>query len=106
MGKSDFIDTVLNFDIDKVEKSVQEDVIKNYLENPDWDIEKIYNSSKAAGPLSEWLESQIKYKNILLMVTPLRNTINELNEESKQLEEKLEELAQTIKELEKNIVEY
>lgn len=45
MGKSDFIDTVLNFDIDKVEKSVQENVIKNYLENKEWEIEKIYKSS-------------------------------------------------------------
>lgn len=52
MGKSDFIDKILKFNIDKVSNSVKQKVIKNYIDKEEWDIKAINKSSKAAGPLA------------------------------------------------------
>lgn len=55
MGKSDFIDGVLSFNIENTKEKTQQIVINEYLNSPEWDLDSIYRSSKAAGPLAEWL---------------------------------------------------
>ena len=87
MAKKDFIDNILNFDIDKTSEAIQNKVIKIYLENPDWTMERIEGGSSAVKPLAMWLESQIKYKKILLNINPLRELIKSLAEENQKLEE-------------------
>ncbi len=39
MGKSDFIESILKFNIDKVKDKIKETVQKEYLNSPEWDIE-------------------------------------------------------------------
>ena len=106
MTKSGFIDSVLSFDINKV-SSAKKDKLKNdYVQSKDWDVKAIYSSSKAAGPLADWLESQLKYADILTQVKPLNDEIESLANENQALEDQQAQLTQTIKELEENIKEY
>ena len=42
MGKSDFIEGVLGFNVDQLKEKVKQTVIQEYLNNSEWDIEAIY----------------------------------------------------------------
>lgn len=106
MGKSDFIEGVLGFNVDQLKEKVKQTVIQEYLNNSEWDIEAIYRSSKAAGPLAEWLQSQIRYKDILGQVEPLSNQVKEMESESLSLKKQMEDLGSKINLLENNIQNY
>lgn len=67
-----FIKNVIDFNTDNLDKSVKNNIIQHYLKNTEWDVEKIYKASQAAGPLALWVESQIRYADILLKVDPLK----------------------------------
>ena len=58
-------------------------------------------ASRTAGALAIWAKSQLSYADILTKVNPMRNEINELEEEEKRLENNALELTETIEELEK-----
>jgi len=73
------------------------------LNKPEWDIGKINQASKAAGPLAEWVSSQVKYATILDMVQPLRDEIAGLEAEGNELVKESERLTNLIDTLEKNI---
>ena len=40
-------------------------VTENYINKENWKIDAIYKASGAAGPLAQWVESQLKYASIL-----------------------------------------
>lgn len=43
-------------------------------------MEKIFKSSKAAGPLAKWVDSQVHFSTILESVDPLRKEVQDLQE--------------------------
>jgi len=57
MGNMNFIKNVLEFKTDDLPFPVKSFVLKNYIQKPEWDIDKIGFSSKAAGPLALWVSS-------------------------------------------------
>lgn len=59
----DFVDEVLNYDIETAEKSLIDRINSSYISDPDWQIDKIKRASKAIGPLAEWLTYQVQYKD-------------------------------------------
>jgi dynein heavy chain 1 len=65
ISKQGFIQTVMNFDTDSLPANVKDSIRTNYLNNSDWDVDRIYKASQAAGPLAMWVESQLKYADIL-----------------------------------------
>ena len=52
-----FIKNVIEFKTDDLPLAVKTFVLKNYIQKPEWDVEKINFSSKAAGPLALWVSS-------------------------------------------------
>jgi dynein heavy chain 1 len=54
---------------------------ENYLNNPDFDYESVKHASQACGPLYQWVTSQIKFSSILRKVHPLRDEMQELEEQ-------------------------
>lgn len=106
MSKSDFIPTILNFNVDKVNPNIKNIVRTNYLGNAEWDLDKIGRTSKAAGPLAVWLESQLKFADILNQVKPLQNQIDEMAKTGKALTDQKIELELKIKKLEESIKEF
>eukprot|EP00957_Ditylum_brightwellii_P037322 2824647-Ditylum_brightwellii.AAC.1 len=61
LSKSDFIPSILNFDVDKLTKRQIKRVQDKYVgENSELSAESVMRSSKACGPLFKWTELQIK----------------------------------------------
>jgi dynein heavy chain 1 len=106
MMKADFIPNIIRFNIDKVNEATKAKIRKDYLGHPEWSVEAIAKSSKAAGPLADWVESQLKYADILNQVKPLQNTIDEMNKNSQALKDQADELDRNIKKLNESIEEY
>jgi dynein heavy chain 1 len=106
MKDKDFLKSVLSFDTDSIKKSTKEKLMKNYINNPDWDLVKINKASKAAGPLAEWLTSQLKYADILQKVDPLRQEVAALKLEETKLTQQKGDLDTLIDTLNKNIENY
>lgn len=52
-----FIRNVIDFTTDSLSQNVKNNIITHYLKNSEWDVERIYNASQAAGPLALWVES-------------------------------------------------
>lgn len=52
MSGMNFIKSVMDFKTDDLPLAVKSFVLKNYIQKPEWDVDKIGFSSKAAGPLA------------------------------------------------------
>ena len=74
MRKTTFIRQVIEFDTKKLPQLIKNKVLK-ITGSSDWDIEKIYHASKAAGPLAKWVKSQITFADILNKVQPMKDEI-------------------------------
>lgn len=48
---------MLKFNINKTKPKIITKVKKEYIDQGDWDLEKLKRASKAMGPLGTWLES-------------------------------------------------
>ena len=105
MKESGFISEIQNLKIENVPKE-NIAATKAYVEGPTWDLAKFYNASKAVGPLAAWVDSQVKFSEIVLRVEPLRNEVKALEEEESKLVKKGNELDTLIAELEKNLQMY
>ena len=103
MGKSDFISKIVKFDTRSISEKLKDKIMKEFINKKEWDIKGIYKASKAAGPLADWLTSQMNYARILTQIKPLENEIAELNADLKQFEKKQKKLDKTIKELNASI---
>jgi dynein heavy chain 1 len=105
MKERDFIERVLSLKIDNVP---HENIaaVRNFIETNDWVVDKFYKASKAVGPLAAWVDSQIKFSEIVLKVEPLRKEVAELEQEEKKLVEQKKGLEAQIETLEKNIQNY
>lgn len=97
----DFIKQVQDLNANDIPNSVKKAVLDKYIHSPEWKIPDISNTSKAAGALASWAESQLCYADILTKVDPMKKEIEKLEEEGLRLEKQSGELAQTIDDLEK-----
>ena len=95
MKKSNFMTNVLNFNTDKVSQTLKSKLIQNYTGKPEWDVDKIFKASKAAGPLADWVTSQLKYADILTRVQPLRNEVTDLQKDEEKLLKQSDDLNST-----------
>lgn len=86
IADKNFIKNVIDFNTDNLNPNVKNNLIQHYLKNKEWDVKNIYNASQAAGPLALWVESQIRYADILLKVDPLKQEVAVLKKQGKELE--------------------
>lgn len=106
MRRDDFIPSIINFNTEQLNPAVSKKVFKAFLENKDFDMEKIFRASQACGPLAKWVESQVQYSDILDRVEPLRLEVRELEKQGNALKDTYNNLLNTIQDLEKNIEKY
>ena len=106
MAKTSFIEDVKTFQTEKIKNKVMEKCEKTYMSHPDWEFNKVNQSSRAASPLFLWAEAQKKCKKIFIKIKPKQVEILGLNQESQALDKQNLELTTTITEMEKNIAEY
>jgi dynein heavy chain 1 len=107
LSKSDFIPNILNFDADHLSAKQIKLVREKYLDgNPDLTTETVSRSSKACGPLYMWAESQIKYSSVYTRIQPLREEVEQLENEAKIVKEQLETVETEVNSLEASIAQY
>ncbi|KAF1990825.1 hypothetical protein K402DRAFT_460233 [Aulographum hederae CBS 113979] len=81
--KEDFIPNIVNFDNEKaMTKGLRTKMQKDYLSKDDFTYEKVNRASKACGPLVQWVEAQVSYSEILNRVGPLRQDLQNLEEDA------------------------
>jgi dynein heavy chain 1 len=77
-----------------------------YLDNPDYNFEKVNRASLACGPLVKWAIAQLNFANMLKRIEPLRNELKSLESEADHNKRKAAEIDSVIAHLEKSIAAY
>lgn len=104
--KDNFINTIINFQTDKITPQIKEKMKTRFLSNPDYEFNKVNNASQACGPLVKWATAQIQYADMLHKVEPLREELKSLEQAAQVNESKANELDIVIAQLEKSIAQY
>ncbi|KAH6672719.1 dynein heavy chain [Plectosphaerella plurivora] len=105
--KDDFIASIVNFNNDKMmTKNLRVKMRNEFLSNPDFTFEKVNRASKACGPLVQWVEAQVTYSEILDRVGPLRQEVEQLEEQALQTKAEAKAVENTINALESSIATY
>ena len=81
-------------------------MISKYLNNPDYNFEKINRASLACGPLVKWAIAQVNYADMLQKIDPLRSELKSLEIKAQTNKQKAEETDKVVQELEKRIASY
>jgi dynein heavy chain 1 len=107
LTNDDFIPRIVQFNTDYITPEIV-DQIKQYVNNPDWDFEKVgkipfihyylsvinsplsqvNRASVACGPLVKWAKAQLSYAKMLNKVEPLNNELVRLERASKEKSDK------------------
>eukprot|EP00127_Corallochytrium_limacisporum_P003948 Clim_evm33s155 gene=Clim_evmTU33s155 len=106
IARENFTSSILNFDTDRVTEDLRKQMMKEFLDNPDYSYEKINKASRACGPLAKWVIAQVEYSEMLLKVGPLRKELKAADEEVAESDEKLKALQAKLEELETSIAAY
>lgn len=77
-----------------------------YLDNPDYNFEKVNRASLACGPLVKWAIAQLNYAAVLNTIEPLRNELSSLESKQAVNKKKAQEIEAVINQLETSISAY
>mmetsp|Transcript_10643 Transcript_10643/g.10717 ORF Transcript_10643/g.10717 Transcript_10643/m.10717 type:complete len:502 (-) Transcript_10643:3279-4784(-) len=105
--KDSFIQIVMNFDKDQIKPSTRKFIQENYLDKKEeFDIQKIFRASQAAGPLAMWVSSIVQYADIFDRIQPLRDEVDQLEKDEQVMKNDMVTLEELVRELEQNIDQY
>jgi dynein heavy chain 1 len=104
--RENFIPTIVNFNTDDISDDIREKMRRQYLDNPDYNFEKVNRASHACGPLVKWAIAQFQYADMLKRVEPLRNELKGLETASEEKEHEAENMKKVITQLEESINSY
>ncbi|CAJ0934299.1 unnamed protein product, partial [Mesorhabditis belari] len=105
MVRDDFMSRILNYDADQVTPELIK-AIDKYINNPDWEFEKVNRASQACGPMVKWARAQLLYSEMLHKVGPLRNELKRLESDAERKTKEGEEVKTRIGQLEQSIGAY
>lgn len=103
MRGGDFISTVVGFNAETISKGVRTKIYRKVVQNPDFNVEKIYYASRAAGPLAEWTLAVLDFVSVMESVGPLQQEVHQLQEEQQALMEQQETAMQEVRALQERI---
>lgn len=104
--RENFIPTIVNFSSETLADDIRNKMKNKYLNNPEFNFEKVNRASLACGPMVKWAVAQINYADMLKRVEPLRNELKSLESEAEENKQKAEEMERIINQLEKSIASY
>ncbi|GMH89230.1 hypothetical protein TrVE_jg3152 [Triparma verrucosa] len=103
LQRSDFIASILDFDLDKLGDKQIKIVKEKYLSTENFNEDTVMRSSKACGPLFIWVNSQISYSEIFNKVEPLRAEVKQLQTDAEEAMIKKDQLDKEVEILEERI---
>ena len=105
--RDDFIASIVNYDNERqMTRSHRLKMQHDYLSKEDFTYERVNRASKACGPLVQWVEAQVNYSEILDRVGPLREEVDQLEEQALQTKAEAQAIDNTISDLEGSIATY
>lgn len=105
--RDDFIASIVNYDNERqMTRSHRLKMQNEYLSKEDFTYERVSRASKACGPLVQWVEAQVNYSEILDRVGPLREEVDQLEEQALQTKAEAQAIDNTINNLERSIATY
>ncbi|ORY65054.1 dynein heavy chain, N-terminal region 1-domain-containing protein [Pseudomassariella vexata] len=105
--RDDFIACIVNFDNEKqMTKPLRAMLRKEYMTRPKFNFETVNNASKACGPLVKWVIAQVNYSEILDRVGPLRDEVEQLEEQTLQTRAEAKAVENNLISLERSIATY
>ncbi|KAL2829944.1 dynein heavy chain, N-terminal region 1-domain-containing protein, partial [Aspergillus cavernicola] len=105
--KDDFIASIVNYDNERqMTRNHRLKMQKEFLSQDDFTYERVNRASKACGPLVQWVEAQVNYSEILDRVGPLREEVDQLEEQALQTKAEAQAIENTINDLESSIATY
>lgn len=105
MMKDDFMTRILQFDTELLTPEILKQMEK-YIQNPDWEFDKVNRASVACGPMVKWARAQLLYSTMLHKVEPLRNELKRLEQEAAKKTQEGKVVDVRITELEESIGKY
>ena len=105
--KDDFIASIVNYDNERqMTRNHRVKMQNEYLSKEDFTYERVNRASKACGPLVQWVEAQVNYSEILARIGPLREEVDQLEEQALQTKAEAQAIENTIQDLESSISTY
>ncbi|KAJ5817741.1 Dynein heavy chain domain-2 [Penicillium robsamsonii] len=105
--RDDFIASIVNYDNERQMTRRHRTKMQNeFLSKEDFTYERVNRASKACGPLVQWVEAQVNYSAILDRVGPLRDEVDQLEEQALQTKAEAQAIENTINDLESSIATY
>ncbi|XP_012938795.1 cytoplasmic dynein 1 heavy chain 1 [Aplysia californica] len=104
--KDSFITSIVNMKTDDISDDIRNKMKTKYLNNPDYNYEKVNRASLACGPMVKWAIAQIQYAEMLKRIEPLRNELSGLENQAEENRLKGEEVNKLVVELERSISKY
>ncbi|KAK4618664.1 Dynein heavy chain, cytoplasmic [Fulvia fulva] len=105
--REDFIASIVNYDNERqMTPQHRTKMQAEYLSKEEFTFERVNRASKACGPLVQWVQAQVHYSAILDRVGPLRDEVDQLENEALQTKAEAKVIENTLSELERSIATY
>ncbi|KAJ6144523.1 hypothetical protein N7470_008418 [Penicillium chermesinum] len=105
--RDDFIASIVNYDNERqMTRNHRTKMQNEFLSKEDFTYERVSRASKACGPLVQWVEAQVNYSAILDRVGPLREEVDQLEDQALQTKAEAQAIENTIQSLETSIATY
>eukprot|EP00931_Biecheleriopsis_adriatica_P034702 TRINITY_DN20021_c0_g5_i1.p1 TRINITY_DN20021_c0_g5~~TRINITY_DN20021_c0_g5_i1.p1 ORF type:complete len:4603 (-),score=1119.02 TRINITY_DN20021_c0_g5_i1:34-13842(-) len=106
MRDANFIPSMLEYDADSLKDSTRDLLKKKYLGSKAWDLQRIKQASRMAGPVAQWVECQLQFADLLNMMEPMRNELKEMQVQADNNKVELDRCNAEVAEMEKRIQQY
>lgn len=105
--RDDFISSIVNYDTERqMTKRLRDKMNAEYITRPGYNYENVNRASKACGPLVKWVLAQVNFSGILDKVGPLRQEVQDLEEQAATTQQQASILLTMVGELEARIEQY
>ena len=103
MRDKEFIPNMLNFDSESITEKSRKLLEKDFVNDPNFQFEKVQKASRAAGPLCKWCRAQLQYSAVLAKAEPLRNEVKKLIADGAETKQQYDELIAAAEEAEARV---
>ncbi|KAK2746366.1 hypothetical protein FQN57_003248 [Myotisia sp. PD_48] len=105
--KDDFIASIVNYDNERqMTRALRTKMLNEFLGKEEFTFERVNRASRACGPLVQWVEAQVNYSSILDRVGPLRDEVQQLEDQALQTKAEAQAIENTINILVSSIATY
>ncbi|KRX07561.1 hypothetical protein PPERSA_11110 [Pseudocohnilembus persalinus] len=96
VGNINFRRNILNYDAGKMNQAIVQKLKNSYINDQNWDLDKMRKAAKAAGVLSLWIDSIVKYQTMMVENQPLFEQMKKFKKNQQEIQEQEEMMKEQI----------